>query len=154
MKFNKSIPYKIKRILPILGLAGLSTISSCSKEDDLINLDLQEEITIKFSDDEFRTVLILDEKQRTVGPNEAIMYYVAQPEIKTIYIEPIGNWYGYRWNFIPNIRKTILEPLINYSPKIRGKGNFNFFPGDASRCPEDSLWITQQGWTINQQLQR
>ncbi len=154
MKFNKSIPYKIKRILPILGLAGLSTISSCSKEDDLINLDLQEEITITFSDVEYRTIMTTDEINKPIGPNEAIIYYVSRPEVKTIYIKPTGDWTGYRWNVIPDIRKNLLEPIINYSPKIRGKGNFNFVPGDASRCPEDSLWITQQGWTINQQIQR
>lgn len=154
MKFNKITPYKIKKLLPILGLAGLSTISSCSKDDDLINMDLPEEITITFSDNEFRTVLTLDENQNTIGPSEAIIYYVSQPEIKRIYVKPTGNWRGYRWNFIPAIRKTILEPLINYSPKIRGTGNFNFVPGDPSRCPEDSLWMTQQGWTVNKQIQR
>ena len=61
----------------------------------------------------------------------------------------------YRWDDfsnpkgITNLRKNILEPAINLSPKIWGRGDFNFRPGLASQVPADSLWYVQHGWTIN-----
>ena len=34
MKLNKVLPYKLARVLPILGIAGASLFAGCSKEDE------------------------------------------------------------------------------------------------------------------------
>lgn len=74
---------------------------------------------------------------------------IDQPDVRTIYLVPTGGWDGLWSNNISRLIKTTLRPAIDMSPKIRGKGDFDFHLGQASEVPEDSLWITQQGWTIN-----
>lgn len=34
MKFMKTLPYKLKRVLPILGIAGASLLAGCNKDDE------------------------------------------------------------------------------------------------------------------------
>ena len=34
MKLNKILPYKLARVLPILGIAGASLFAGCNKEDE------------------------------------------------------------------------------------------------------------------------
>ena len=40
------------------------------------------------------------------------------------------------------------------SPKMRGRGDFDFKLGEASKVPDDSLWFIKQGWTINKAYQK
>lgn len=78
-------------------------------------------------------------------------YFLQQDYIDTIYIVPTGgtngsNWYAYHDEYITDLRKNYIEPLLAKSPKLHGKGNFVF-----DRPPvEDSLWFVQHGWQINQ----
>lgn len=55
---------------------------------------------------------------------------------------------------IHNTKNNILEPVMNFSKKMRAKGTFYFKAGEPSKVPEDSLWIVQQGWEIKNQYQR
>ena len=71
-------------------------------------------------------------------------------DIRTIYLVPMeGKWDNFIYKAIISIRNRQLEPALKLSPKIKGKGDFNFKVGEASKVPEDSLWYVQHGWTIN-----
>lgn len=79
--------------------------------------------------------------------------YAKNPTIRTIYIVPAGEWYVCAAHNITYLRNNFLQPRLNVSPKIRGKGDFDFEVGEASKVPEDSLWYVANGWTINKALQ-
>ena len=55
---------------------------------------------------------------------------------------------------INKLKENTLEPVMNFSKKMRAKGTFYFKAGEPSKVPEDSLWIVQQGWQIKNQYQR
>lgn len=154
MKIKKILPYKIKKLLPILGLAGATTvIPSCDKGDDFGYISPKEEVTIKFSLSDFKAVVDMDGIY-VLGVNDVVKYYINNPDTKVIYIEPTDTWDLCSSQNISGLRIDVLEVLLAASPKIRGKGNFNFRLGEASKVPEDSLWYVQHGWTINKQLQK
>ncbi|MCH5335236.1 MAG: hypothetical protein J1D86_05480 [Alistipes sp.] len=73
-------------------------------------------------------------------------------EIRTVYLVADGNWSAQGSAELNWLRCTYLEPAINLSPKVKGKGDFNYAVGQASKVPEDSLWIVQHGWTINKRF--
>lgn len=145
MKMKQFIPYNLKRLLPILGLAGASLFTSCNKEDDIIPY---KEVDVLFFPNSL-DVLCSKDNKGTIQINPTIKYHVADPATKTIYLVPDVLWDGYDAEDITRLRKEVLEPVINYSPKIRGKGIFEFGYQEACKVPEDSLWIVQQGWKID-----
>ena len=147
MKLNKVLPYKLARVLPILGIAGASLFAGCSKEDEPPH---DVEITFVASDP---WDIIQKNPDGTRQVSQLIKDYVAQPNVRTIYLVPMGDWGHISASGIPAIRKKTLEYAINYSPKVRGRGDFTFRPGRASMFPEDSLWYVQNGWTINKRFQ-
>ena len=53
-----------------------------------------------------------------------------------------------------SVKKGLLQPTMEISPKMRGQGDFDFKLGAASKVPTDSLWFVKNGWTINIQSQR
>ena len=147
MKLNKVLPYKLARVLPILGIAGASLFAGCSKEDEPPH-----DVEITFtSEDPWGVIQQNPDGTRQVS--QLIKDYVAQPNVRTIYLVPEGGWGHISASGIPAIRKNTLEHAINYSPKVRGRGDFTFRPGRASMFPEDSLWYVQNGWTINKRFQ-
>ncbi len=133
MQFKKTVPYKLKRIIPMLGIAGASLfMGGCEKEKPLHYVELY-----------------FTSENAEIFETNAIQEALDQPDVDTVYLVATGGW-GNMW--ASNIKRFVelgLRPAINLSPKVRGKGDFDFFPGQPSRVPEDSLWITQQGWTIN-----
>ena len=80
-----------------------------------------------------------------------VQQLVNEGKFRIIYIEPAayGNWYRADAHDITSWRTEILQPCIELSSVVHGKGDFNFKLGEASKVPEDSLWYIQQGWTIN-----
>ena len=84
---------------------------------------------------------------------ELLSNYANDKTIKTIFLVPIGHWNASRAHNITYCRNNFLEPRIRISPKIRGRGDFDFKLGEASKVPDDSLWFVQQGWTINKKYQ-
>ena len=148
MKLNKVLPYKLARVLPILGIAGASLFAGCSKEDEPPH---DVEITFVASDP---WDIIQKNPDGTRQVSQLIKDYVAQPNVRTIYLVPVGSWIIYDCNGITGMRKNTLEYAINYSPKVRGRGDFTFPLGEASLVPEDSLWYVQNGWTINKKYQK
>ena len=141
---EKIIPYKLRTLIPALGLAGLATASltSCEKEPETRDVELF------FHTGDYSTVLYQD-RYGNREPSLMAKTYANDPTVGTIYLVPIGTWSTYVASTITNMRKVLLEPLFDYSPKFKGKGDFDFYPGAPSEIPEDSLWIVSKGFTIN-----
>lgn len=83
---------------------------------------------------------------------EMLQEYANCDTIENIYLVPSSqeDWYGYGTRYIPQLR-AFLQPRIELSPKMHGRGDFPFLRSAPSEIPEDSLWFVQNGWTINKQ---
>ena len=136
MKIQKTIPYYLKRALPILGFAGATLTTSCEKEPEPMH-----DVELTFSID------------KTIEMSE-IERYAQDPSVRTIYLVPIDDWQRAKYGNINFMRKNFLQPRLDISPKVWGRGNFNFIPGEASVVPGESLWYIQHGWTINKHIQK
>ncbi len=142
MQFQKVLPYKLKRLVPMLGLAGASLfMTSCEKEESIPMRDVE----LKFTVDDFSTIVY--PKNGEFFISDVAKHYVNDKSVRTIYLVPDGRWYTYVEISVRTLRKNALEPLFEYSNKFKGKGDFDFFVGTPSR--EDSLWYLSKGWTIN-----
>ena len=153
MKIKKTIPYNIRKILPMIGIAGASLMmGGCQKEKP------PRDIELTFTkDDVSNIVLIHPKEQGTVISREVsdiIKYLDAKPDIRTIYLVPYDDWKNVSAQDITDLRNNVLSYAIDYSPKVRGRGDFNFRLGQASNVPEDSLWYVKHGWTINEYYNR
>ena len=154
MRFLKKVPYKLKTALPALALAGGAMMASCEKEEPEIPVTPTIDVEVRFSLTDAQS-LFLDQYNMNRKPSELIKYYINNPEIRNIYIIPEKNtWSVCNASNIIAIKQNALIPILSFSPKIRGKGDFNFQPGEASKVPTDSLWFIQNGWTINKDLQK
>lgn len=152
MKFKKIIPYKMKHVLPILGLAGASVVSSCEKVAPTEPKPVKTEVDILFDANNVHVLGRMQGDDFVVS--DIIQYYVENPDIKAVYLYTQGDWSNWRESAISINRELVFQKVINYSSKMRGRGDFNFMLGEASKVPEDSLWYVQNGWTINKQYQR
>lgn len=151
MKFTKSLSYKL--MTAVLTLAGGAMIASCEKEEPETQLP-PIDVEVKFSLTDAQS-LFLDQYNMDRKPSELIKYYINNPEIRNIYIIPEKDtWSVCNVSDIIAIKQKILIPALSFSPKISGKGDFNFKPGEASKVSNDSLWFVQNGWTINKDLQK
>ena len=153
MKIKKTIPYNIRKILPMIGIAGASLMmGGCQKEKP------PRDIELTFTEaDVSNVVLIHPKEQGTVISREVsdiIKYLDAKPDIRTIYLVPYDDWKNVSAQDITDLRNNVLSYAIDYSPKVRGRGDFNFRLGQASNVPEDSLWYVKHGWTINEYYNR
>ena len=133
MKMTKTVPYYLKRALPVLGFAGATLFTSCEKDEPMRDVELT-----------FGLVKSIEMSE--------IERYAQDPSVRTIYLVPTGDWQGCRYGNINFLRKNFLQPRLDISPKVWGRGDFNFTPGQASLIPGDSLWYIQHGWTINKYL--
>ena len=149
MKIKKIMPYNIRKILPMIGIAGASLMmGGCQKEEQPthdVRSDVSNVVSIHPGEAPFHL-------SREVS--DIIKYLDAQPNIRTIYLIPNGDWSGYQSGGVSAIRNNTLSYPIDYSSKVRGKGDFNFKLGEASKVPEDSLWYVKHGWTINEAYNR
>ena len=90
-----------------------------------------------------------DELQANVSI-ETLQEYANCDTVNNIYLvpSPLVAWNWYNSNRIQEMRQ-LLQERLNVSPKIHGRGDFNFRLRAASEIPTDSLWFVQNGWTIN-----
>jgi len=123
----------LKRALPVLGFAGATLFTSCEKDEPKRDVELTFSI------------------EKTIEMSE-IERYAKDPSVRTIYLVPTDDWQRIEHLGISSIRKNFLQPRLDISPKVWGRGNFNFIPGQASLIPGNSLWYVQHGWTINKYL--
>ena len=153
MKIKKTVPYNIRKILPMIGIAGASLMmGGCQKEQPTRDIELT------FASNKYSNIILIhpDETPLRLSRevSDIIKYLDAQPDIRTIYLVPNYDWRGVQSQGVTAIRNNVLSYAIDYSPKVRGRGDFNFKLGEASKVPEDSLWYVKHGWTINEAYNR
>ena len=162
---------KIKTLIPILGLAGASMFSACEhNEPVIVDPDIknpkdstEQTDTTKYRDislfysrkDNSIDSFILTDSYGNSSISPTLIRYDSMPDVRYIYMtvgdDSFLNMSALR---IHNTKNNILEPVMNFSKKMRAKGTFYFKAGEPSKVPEDSLWIVQQGWEIKNQYQR
>ena len=126
----------MKKLLFVSLFAALLA-AGCSKEEPT------KDVEIVFTQNELKLVMAdaIQEILNSKGANN----------IRNIYLIPEeGTWSNV--SSVQSIRNKVLQPSLELSPKVRGKGDFNFEVGWASKVPEDSLWYVQHGWTINKRF--
>lgn len=145
MRFTDKIKYNLKRGLPALLIAGTGMMASCSKEDEPepVPPEQQHDVELPFTVWTGDTRLAIPVLQK----------YIKDPSVRNIYMVAEGDWLSYTYYNITYMRDNFMQPRMEMSPKLRGRGDFNFPVGEASKVPSDSLWYVQQGWTINKRLQ-
>lgn len=153
MKYKKKFNYNLKTLVPAILLATATTFSGCNKDkqkeknEETFGYITPKDTVVLY----FRTNLqaLVSTENGTIDISDLLKYYISRPETNMIYAEPVEWWGGISTNMIHKIRTKYLEPVINASPKIRGRGDFDFVPGRTTE--EDSLWFIQNGWTINKE---
>lgn len=82
---------------------------------------------------------------------ENIQKNLDDPTVDTVYLALVngGDFTNLYKENVEFMRENSLGPRIEMGKgRVRGKGNFVFYPGRVA--PADSLWLVQQGWTVNQ----
>ena len=129
----------LKRYIPIVAIA-LCLFTSCKKTED--DPEPTMDVEIEFNFNNFIEILA----------KENLLKLINDRSVRHIYMTATGHWDNIGAN-IPIYREHFFQPRIEMSTKIRGRGDFDFKLGEASKVPEDSLWFVQQGWTINKKYQ-
>ncbi|MBR2286217.1 MAG: hypothetical protein IJ866_02055 [Alphaproteobacteria bacterium] len=141
MNYKKIIPYKLRRALSMATIAGATLMpASCSKVE---KEEPTRDVVIEFDETNLNEQLNKEKLQELANDKS----------IKNIYLTPIKHWDGWADNGIIALRKGLLQPTMEISPKMRGQGDFDFKLGAASKVPTDSLWFVKNGWTINKKYQ-
>jgi len=167
MKIHKKMFYNIKRLIPMAGIATLTMLpTSCGPDSEPMKIE-QNDQDKKRENTPTDTVVPTDTIAKPVDTRHDVeMFFVSQTAksslderiiqmhindstVRTIYITPTGNWNDATSREIHLFRDRRLQPTLKMSSKIRGRGDFNFMLGEASKTLADSLWYTQNGWTIN-----
>ena len=159
--------FKQVTLIFALGLAGASMFSACKRDEPVINPNpitptdsinpINPNDTIKYrdvdlyfsGDDLSYTNFIVSDKYGNEKISRVLMRYDSMPDVRYIYMV-VGDFsfLNYNYDKIKKMKEKILKPVMDFSEKTRGKGIFYFKSGEASKIPEDSLWITKQGWEI------
>ena len=156
MRLLNRISSAIKRAIPTIGIAGLTVLPAACDTDDT-RQDITESkiakhnVELPFKDAQLDLGRYLN---NNIYPDKLLQEYIDDENIDSIYLIPVVPWHSYTATDITNFRQNVLQPIMEMSPKLRGQGDFNFFRGEASKVPEDSLWFVANGWTINKRYQR
>ena len=148
-----------------LGFVGASIFSACDRNEPVIvDPDIKNpkdsteqtdttkyrDISLFFSNKghSLDSFLIIDSYgNRYISPT--LIRYDSMPDVRYIYMtvgdDSFLNMSSIR---ISKLKENTLEPVMNFSKKMRAKGTFYFKAGEPSKVPEDSLWIVQHGWKI------
>lgn len=135
MKFKQILPYKLRRALTIGAIAG-STLTACDNHTNEPIIPTRD-VTVCF-----------------VGRNgvdiDSVKQYATMPEIRHIYIIPVGDWEVFAAGFVHKVREHLENAIIPIAPtKVSGNGVDGFKFDYGCVTPTDSLWFEQHGWPIN-----
>ena len=138
MKYINVLPYKLKRALSMATIAGATLLpTSCKKDEPAVE---QHDVVVEFA---FRDI------DKTLDMN-TLQKLVQDKTVRYVYLSACDHWNNFNdTEAISRLRTRVLQPRIEMSPKMRGRGNFDFKLGEASKVPSDSLWFVKNGWTIN-----
>jgi len=119
----------------VVAVAATTVLAACKKKDEPI---VQHDTTYEFNQD----------NAFDVCTSSKIKASADSAQVRYVYLLTTGTWVNFGSKNIPRMIDLWFKPAIEVSPKVKGKGNFEFKPGIAA--PADSLWFVQNGWTVNQ----
>lgn len=144
MNYKKIIPYKLRRALSMATIAGATLLpASCGKVEQ--EQQPTHDVIIEFDGGNVKDLERTFEKYNI----DAIKKLDHDKTVRYIYLTPISTWGGRSSNFMQKLRQVSLQPCIEASPKVRGRGDFRTDPGVMAAIPVDSLWYVKNGWTFN-----
>jgi ABC-type glycerol-3-phosphate transport system substrate-binding protein len=123
----------MKKILTLM-IAAATIFAACSKDDDT---------PIQQHDTE---IIYIPGDHQTIAP-EVIKSHTDSVELRYLYIVPHEGQIRLSTPAITNTINNRFKPAFAVSNKVKGKGNFDF---ENPVLSADSLWMVQQGWTVNQ----
>lgn len=177
---DKTTFKKLKVWLPALGFAGATLFSACeqgepnidnpntqnpndsTEQTDTIPQDTTPEtqyrdVYINYScDNGSDDSLVTYDGFGNMHISPTLIRYDSMPDVRYIYIyvsPDDRSFMNCTALGIQTICRGALKPAMEYSQKTRAKGTFYFRAGEPSKVPEDSLWLTQQGWSVKNQYQ-
>ena len=153
MKFYNKVLYNIKRLVPMAGIAGATMLPMSCSEDTIKEDVIPEPPEIPVVKHNVDIVFSLTDVIEKFSV-DTLQKYIDDKTVDTIYLVATEHWNGFTAGNISNFRRKLFQPRMELSPRLRGRGDFDFVLGEASKVPNDSLWYTQQGWTINKDHQR
>lgn len=84
---------------------------------------------------------------------DTVKKYLAMDNIDTVFLVPVGTFFAPDYydhpGYFKMARDALLQELIDLSPRVRGKGDFITNLGYPLQYGEDSLWMVENGWTVN-----
>ena len=142
MKFIKTLPYKLKRTLPILGIAGASLLAGCNKDDEPTPPGLHDTV---YTWDDVLNIPIVDVcmSADSANVNRVILMYDGGPawfQVSTLK------------DFLQN--RVISEVTLQNQYKIRGDGVIPEMIMGARNAASlyqskvDSTWLANFGFTL------
>lgn len=145
MKFIKTLPYKLKRTLPILGIAGASLLAGCDKDDEPTPPGLHDTVY----------TWNVDDMSRILPPTDICMSADSANVNRVILQNTDKSGQGY---FIGELRDIFENQILEYvSPenqhKVRGRGEISGYIRDLAqdgygRNLADSIWLVKFGFVL------
>ncbi len=139
-------------VLTILMLLPLITITSCSDDEEGL---IQNQPPMPPT--KHHAILYLKTMETRFGMSAKIDSALARPDVDSVIIMA-EHMDKYKYMAIEDIVRYVgvsLCSFIEQSPRVTGRGDFNFKPGLMSKYEvgiRDSIWLTSHGWTINKHL--
>lgn len=143
MNFNQTVKYNLKRVLPILGIAGATLLPACKKDKEKEPEIQKHDVEIEFAQYHYELL----------AP-DTIAERLSHPDVRNVYMVPSNDDFtNVSSKYAGIVIDAVLQPAVNVAPdRVFGRGNLRFTPGVI--LEKDSLWLVQHGWTINKQNQR
>ena len=145
MKFIKTLPYKLQRTLPILGIAGASLLAGCNKDDEPTPPGLHDTVY----------TWNVDDMSRILPPTDICMSADSANVNRVILQNTDKSGQGY---FIGELRDIFENQILEYvSPenqhKVRGRGEIRGYMvdrgyGNLTANVNDSLWLVHFGFVL------
>ena len=134
MKLKQTLPYKLKRVVPILGLAGASLFTACEKP---VEPDPRHDTVYTWS--------IIDKSQ--IIPPERVCASADSAMVRNVILQ-----YDTTIEYCTDatVRYYMEDEVLSHvtpenQHKVRGRGLISFM---RITNPEDSLWLANFGFQI------
>ena len=145
MKFIKTLPYKLQRTLPILGIAGASLLAGCDKDDEPTPPGLHDTVY----------TWTVSDLSRILPPTDICMSADSANVNRVILQNTDKSGQGY---FIGELRDIFENQILEYvSPenqhKVRGRGEIRGYKVERVIDAvyddwQDSLWLVKFGFVL------
>ena len=154
MKLKQTLPYKLKRVVPILGLAGASLFTACHQEpiiqhDTIYTWDRREYYKIGHAGFGYADSALSTLPQRVRASADSALVRNVILEFADTALLPTATYFAVASNIRHVIVDSILAPIAPENrAKVRGRGEIDALVLDLDQNDPDSIWLTDFGYTL------